>query len=201
MPVWPPQGLCSAEPLVTASAAPHWPFRLTDDAPQAARACLAEQGFAFAGPLVISGQKHDTRDDSLATSLNMVAKCFTADAPLASCSMEAKCVTGTLYWSSGSVRSAETPHRRCSTVCCKRKRSALQATLYWPTGQHVAAKRLTGDAPLASCSVDSNRVTGDALLATRLPATLPGSTCSGENASTGGSRLSGPAGPLALQGR
>ena len=74
------EGLCSAETLVTASAAPHWPFRLTDDAPQAARACLAGQGFAFAGPLVISGQKHDTRDDSLATSFNMVAKCFTADA-------------------------------------------------------------------------------------------------------------------------
>ena len=31
--------------------------------------------------------------------------------------------------------------------------------------------------------MQSNRVTGDALLATRLPATLPGSTCSGENAS------------------
>ena len=34
--------------------------------------------------------------------------------------------------------------------------------------QHVAAKRLTGDAPLASCSVEAKRVTGDALLATRL---------------------------------
>ena len=54
MPVWLVGSPASAGPLVTASAVLHWPFRLTDDALQAARACLAVQGFAFAGPLVIS---------------------------------------------------------------------------------------------------------------------------------------------------
>ena len=45
MPVWLVGSPASAGPLVTASAVPHWPFKLTDDALQVARACLAAAGF------------------------------------------------------------------------------------------------------------------------------------------------------------
>ena len=43
MPVWLVVSLASAGPLVLPAS--HWPFRLTGDALQALRACLAAAGF------------------------------------------------------------------------------------------------------------------------------------------------------------
>ena len=80
----------------------------------------------------------------------------------------------------------EAPHRRRSTghqAQCRR--SVSQATLHWPPGSirrsatpatlhchwplgSVEAKRLTGDAPLATTPSGAKRHTGDAPLATRL---------------------------------
>ena len=61
----------------------------------------------------------------------------------------------------------ETPHRRCSTGRhAQWRRSASPAKIHWPPSP-VEARRLTGDAPLATRFNTVKRHTGDAPLAPR----------------------------------
>ena len=61
----------SAGPLVTASAAPHWPFRLTDDALQAVGLYGCAGLLASAGPLVTASARRTGRSGSLMTRFRL----------------------------------------------------------------------------------------------------------------------------------
>ena len=96
----------------------------------------------------------------------IIAKRLTGDAPLASCSVETKLVTGDALLATWLACSVKTPHRRRSTGQLLSGGEARNRRRY--QGQHVAAKtphrrRSTGQLP-----VETKLVTGDALLATWL---------------------------------
>ena len=145
--------LAAAGPLVAASVAHQWP-----PSPQMTRTRPLVSVWPLQGLWLCKAAGYCQRRTSLATKP-------TDDA------LQALCLSGRCKVSgcAGPLVSAiVAPHRRRSTghqAQCGR--SATQATPYWPPGL-IAAQRLTSDALQANCAVDAKRLTGDAPLATRL---------------------------------